>query len=250
MGRLELFGRYGPTDEDGRLRGGISGSHAHTDAEIRQMIAHNTKESLFAILKRPRSEVEVLVETVLPLALQESITKSEIRKSLLNVSKDESGRMNFTVLQDTVLANMRTRLQAILKNYGLHGKKERGPKLPFQSKQAEALLSMTRKKKMNIPEENFAQEKRLHAYSGALALLEDCHDKSDQINCNVALCRHRGDVDDRWDRYCSVRRTGRSTYVKARNQSRVCAALDDGLADRHPGVASLISTMSVKVAHL
>merc|ERR1712000_153285 len=141
------------------------------------------------------------------------------------------GRMNFTLLQDTVLANQRNRLQAIMKNYGLHGKKERGPKVPFQCKQADALLAITRKKKMNVPEESHVQGLRLHAYSAHLALLEDCHDKADQINCNVSLCRHRGDVNDRWDRYCSVRRAGRSGYVKARNQVRMCTALDDGLAD-------------------
>lgn len=243
MGRLELFARYGPADEEGRLRGGIGGSHVHTDLEIKQMILHNTKEMLYSMLKHPRSQVEVLVEAVLPVALQECITKTEIRKLLHDVSKDESGRLNFTKLQDIVLANQRQRIQLILKNYALLArKKERGPKLPFQCKQADALLAITRKKKMNIPEENFAQDKRLHAYSTSLALLEDCRDKADQVNMNVALCRHRGDVNDRWDRYCSMRRTGRSGYVKARNQPRICSTLDDGLADQHPGVSSLTAT--------
>merc|ERR1719440_860885 len=150
--------------------------------------------------------------------------------------------MDFTVLQDTVLANQRHRLQAIIK-HGPQEKKERGMKVPFQCKQADALLAITRKKKMNVPEENYAQEKRLHAYSAALALLEDCRDKALQINLNVSLCRHRGDVNDRWDRYCSIRRTGRSGYVKARNQPKVQASLlDDGLADQHPCVSSLTST--------
>jgi hypothetical protein len=187
--------------------------------------------------------VEVLVDAVLPLALQGTVTKSEIRALLQPVRKDESGRLNFTQLQDIVLASQRSRLMAIMKSYGLYGKKERGPKLPYQCKQADALLAITRKKKMNVPEENHAQEKRLHAYSTHLALLRDCKDQADQINLNVSLCRHRGDVNDRWDRYSAVRRTGRSGYVKARNHPRLNPAMDDGLADRHPGVSCLASTM-------
>lgn len=244
LGRLELFARYGPTDENGQLRGGISGSHEHTDSEIRGMIMTCTQEALYKVLKRPRNEVEVIVDAVLPLSSQENIGRAEIRKLLANVPRDANGRMDFTVLQDTVLANQRHRLQAIIK-HGPQGKKEREIKVPFQCKQADALLAITRKKKMTAPEETYAQEKRLHAYSTHLALLEDCRDKADQINCNVSLCRHRGDVDDRWDRYCAVRRTGRSGYVKARNQGRGCTVFDDGLADKHPGVASLRATMGL-----
>merc|ERR1719424_1462400 len=98
---------------------------------------------------------------------------------------------------------------------------------------------------MSVAEENYAQDKRLHAYSTALADLEDCRNtsKADQINCNVSLCRHRGDISDRWDRYCAVRRTGRSGYVKARNERKGCTVFDDGLADKHPGVSSLRASM-------
>jgi len=245
LGRLELFARYGPTDEEGQLRGGISGSHVHTDGEIHKMIEHNTREAFFSLVKKPRTQAEIIVADILPTALQENITKGEIRKLLQNVFKDESGRMNFTGLQDVVMANLRNRLQVIMQNYSrLARGKERGPKVPFQCKQEAALMAITRKKKMNIPEENYAQEKRLHAFSTSLALLEDCRDKALQINLNVTLCRHRGDTTDRWDRYCSVRRTGRSGYVKARNTPRVCADFSDGVADRHPGVSSLIATMS------
>lgn len=251
LGRLELFARYGPTDEEGQLRGGIAGSHCHTDIEIRHMIEYNTREGFFSVIKRPRNQVKVLVDTVLHLALEENITRSEIQKLLLNVPKDANDRMTFVVLQDTVLANQRNRLQAIMKSKR-GSQKESGPKVEFQNTQAEARLAITRKKKMSVAEENYAQDKRLHAYSTALAELEDCRDtsKAAQINCNVMLCRHRGDIDDRWDRYCAVRRTGRSGYVKARNQPRPCFGLnhplsqDDGLSNRHPGVSSLSATMS------
>jgi hypothetical protein len=240
LGRLELFARYGPTDEDGRLRGGISGSHTHTDTEIRQMIMLNTKEALFSMLKRPRSQVEIVVESMLPLALEENISRPEIKKMLASVPRDANGRMTLGPVQDIVLENQRSRLQALFKNYSIRGKKERGPKVPYQNKQADALLAITRRKKMNGPEESYAQEKRLHAYSTSLALLQDCRDKADQIVCNVTICRHRGDVTDRWDRYCALRRTGRSGYVKARNTPRLC---EDDVADKHPGVSSLTATM-------
>lgn len=243
LGRLEVFARYGPTDEEGRLRGGILGSHTNTDVEIRNMINFNTREALFSILKRPRNQTEVLVDAIVPQALEENITRCEVRKLLSSVPKDVNGRMTFDVLQETVLANQQQRLQAILKDHA-PGKKEKGSKIQYQCKQADARLAITHRKKMNVPQENYAQEKRLHAYSTALATMEDCHGKARQVNLNVVLCRQRGDVSDRWDRCCSVRRTGRSGYVKARNHPRTCAALDDGLADRHPGVSSLAATMS------
>merc|ERR1712183_1251612 len=34
VGRLELFAEYGPTDDDGFLRGGVGGRRSHTDLEI------------------------------------------------------------------------------------------------------------------------------------------------------------------------------------------------------------------------
>lgn len=241
LGRLELFARYGPTDELGQLRGGIAGSHGHTDNEIHHMIRESTREAFFKALKKPKSQVEVLVDVLLPDALEENIKKSEIRKLLKNVRKDEYGRMEFDSFQDTVLANQRLRLRSVIK-HGAKAKEEKVLKVPFQSKMADALLAITRKKKMNVPEENYAQDKRLHAYSTHLALLQDCKDSADQINLNVSLCRHRGPVSDRWDRYCAVRRSGRSGYVKARNQPKGCTVFDDGLADRHPGVTSLRAT--------
>jgi len=244
LGRLELFARYGPTDEEGRLRGGIGGHHIHTDNEIRQMIRYMSSEALFAMYKRPRDQAEVLVDGVLPVALEENITKSEIRRLLQTVPRDADSRMTFAVLQDIVAANQQSRLKAVMKDYSLRAKKDGAGagKVPYQNKQADALLAITRRKKLNIPEENFTQGKRLHAFSQSLALIQDCQTKADQIVLNVAICRPRGDVDDRWDRYCAVRRTGRSGYVQARNQPRAHLGLD-GL-DKHPGANSLTATMA------
>lgn len=245
-GRLEVFARFGPADEEGQLRGGIGGSHVHTDFEIRQMIAHNTKEVLYSLFKRPRDQVEVLVASLIPRALEENLTKLEVKKLLRDVPIDESGRMPFNAFQDHVLASQRKRLQALVDDAGagrLGGKKERGPKIPFQSKPAAALLSVTQKKKLCGPEESYAMGKRLNAYTTLLSTLEDQQGKADQIYNNVMLCRTQGDVTDRWDRYCAVRRTGRSGYVKARNQHRRC--IDDGIADKHPGASSLVATMGL-----
>merc|ERR1719265_1280328 len=155
LGRLELFARYGPTDENGRLRGGIAGSHGHTDAEVHQMIRTATKEAFFKALKQPKSQIEVMVDTVLPEVLEENIERAEIKKLLSSVPKDENARMNFTALQDIILTNQQHRLKAFMK----HGpkKKEREMKVPYQCKQAEALLRITKKKKMSVPEANYAQ---------------------------------------------------------------------------------------------
>jgi len=247
-GRLELFAKYGPVDEQGRLHGGILGAHVHTDLEIKNMIWNNTREALYKAYNKPREIVEVLVDVMLPIAIgkETNITKGEVRKILRNVSTEpDSDRMRFSDMQSTVFAWQKERLQALIK-HGAMSHKDKGSKIFNQSRHAHALMSVTRKEKLTVGEENYAQEKRLHNYTTLLATLEDTKDLADQIGANVVLCRHRGDVNDRWDRYCAVRRTGRSGYVKARNQPRpVNVIQDDGLADKHPGVNSLRATFSV-----
>merc|ERR1712226_445429 len=108
-----------------------------------------------------------------------------------------------------------------------------------QNKQSAASMAITFKKKLTDAEGNHAQARRLHKYSTTLGTLEEQNRMSAHITQNVRLCRHLGDCNDKWDRYCSVRRTGRSGYVKAKNGPRLC--LDDGLGDKHPGCSSLVS---------
>mmetsp|Transcript_11161 Transcript_11161/g.20284 ORF Transcript_11161/g.20284 Transcript_11161/m.20284 type:complete len:308 (+) Transcript_11161:58-981(+) len=238
-GRLELFARYGPVDEEGRLHGGIGGSHVHTDLEIHQMIIEQCRERLFELVTKPRDVSEVVVEQLLPIAMTYQYTEAEVQKLLKKVPRDRSQRMEFAAMQDAILAEQTRRLQAVVA--GGPGKKERGIRVPFQSEPQHILMAVTRRKKRNHLEERVNMEKRLGSYTTLLAGLED-NNRTDQIVANVTLCRRPGDIDDRWDRYCAIRRVGKSSYVKARNQDRADMVLDDGLSSKHAGASSLLAT--------
>lgn len=247
-GRLELFARYGPVDEAGKLRGGISGSHIHTDLEIRQMIHHETREMLFTLFKKPRETVEVIVDSLMPAAMVYNYTWQEVKHLLRPCFQEmgsNGGKLHFAHLQKIVLQNQRARLQALLKDKN-SAYKERGPKNPFQSKPQHALLAPIAKKQLNSQEEQHWRRTRLQRFCTVLAEMED-QNLQQQLVSNVILCRNPGDVEDRWDRYCALRRVGKATYVKARNQPHSgFASMDDGLSDKNPGVSSLISTGYLK----
>jgi len=239
-GRLELFARYGPVDQAGNLRGGISGSHVHSNLEIRNMIHHETREMLFALFKKPRETVEVIVDGLMPAAMAYNYTLPEV-KQLLKPCFGENGKLKFNQAQQIILDTQKARLQALLKD-GNALKKERGPRVPFQSKTAEMLLAPIQKKQLNQQEEQQFRKQRLHKFCTVVAGLED-QNLQQQLLANVTLCRHLGDTDDRWDRYCALRRVGKATYVQARNIPHAGAGcMDDGLADKHAGVSSLVST--------
>jgi len=247
-GRLELFARYGPVDQAGKLRGGISGSHIHTDLEIRQMIHHETREMLFTLFKKPRETVEVIVDSLMPAAMVYNYTWQEVKQLLKPCFQEvgsNGGKLHFARMQKIILQNQRERLQALLKDKN-SAYKERGPRNPFQSKPQHALLAPISKKQLNSQEEQHWRKTRLQRFCTLLAELED-QNLQNQLVSNVILCRNSGDVDDRWDRYCAVRRVGKATYVKARNQPHSgLASMDDGLSNKHPGVSSLMSTGYLK----
>eukprot|EP00928_Gymnodinium_smaydae_P046269 TRINITY_DN30821_c0_g1_i1.p1 TRINITY_DN30821_c0_g1~~TRINITY_DN30821_c0_g1_i1.p1 ORF type:complete len:311 (-),score=79.77 TRINITY_DN30821_c0_g1_i1:69-1001(-) len=236
-GRLELFARYGPVDDDGHLRGGIRGGHVISDMEIRLMVQNNTREALFAQFTKPRSTVEVIVDILMPHAMAHQYTASEVRRMLRDVPVDEDGRLDFAFAQRVILESQRARLRALLGDGGLRD--GRTPRANFQSKPAHLLTAVSRKEKQNEQEENLHKQKRLHGYCTLVAGMEDQADGRALFN-NVILCRDRGDVSDRWDRYCSVRRCGKASYVQARNEARQ-PPVDDGLGDRHAGVSSLLA---------
>lgn len=243
-GRLELFARYGPVDSEGRLRGGISGAHVHTDLEIRQMIAHETRERLFKLFNKPRATVEIIVDALMPKALDHNYTWAEVKKMLKVVEPDSTGRLDFSQMQRIILDSQQQRLRALLKHGTLQ--RERGPRVPFQSKAADVLMAITRKKKLNPQEEQMCQQKRLGKYCTLIASMED-QNQGNQLATNVALVRGLGSVNDRWDRYCALRRTGKISYVQARNTAQQGGAVqDDGCADKHAGSASLIASMVVR----
>jgi hypothetical protein len=244
-GRLEIFGKFGPTDEDGNLRGGQNGAHIHMDCEVNQMVKHNCRESLYDLfLPKDRSTVESIVDTLMPNAMAHRYSHEEVKHLLKNVPRyPGTGRMIFTDLQETIKAIQKKRLGEMATR-AMSGKpiappKERPIKQPYQSKPCYALHAVTRKKKHLPQEEEISKTKRMHSYSTLVASLED-QTMSEQVQMNSIMCRDLGRLDDRWDRYCALRRTGRSSYVQTRNTYRFNPAMDCGLGNKHPCVSSLL----------
>lgn len=261
-GRLEIFGKYGPTDENGLLRGGVGGSHVHPHHEIKQMIAHNCRECLFDLLvpksrrhlASARSTVESIVETLLPVAMSQRYTEQEVRDLLIEVPRyrntgrlmfiDERGMDPPRGIQDVVPEIQAKRLMVLVKR-ATSGKpiappKEQPLRVPFQSEPAHHLMSVTRKKKLTPQEEPIANNKKHHSYSTLVAGLED-QSLTEAVKMNCLLARDLGPLNDRWDRYCALRRTGRSSYVNTRNTHRFNPSMDCGLGNKHPGISSLLT---------
>lgn len=244
-GRLELFARFGPADEEGHLRGGPSGCHLHTNSEVGEMVRHNCREELFRQILKPRSDSEAIVDSLLPFAMESSrYTMDEVRRLLRKVPTNEEGRMDFSVLQRTVLESQTRRLKVIVKRAEggrpIAPPKERPLRVPFQSKPAAMLMEIAQRKKYGSDQaEELAMQRRQHSYCGLVAPM-DQKDLGRELRANVTLVRTPGDLNDRWDRYCAVRRTGRSSYVNARNNWRANPSLDDHLGNKHPGVSSLL----------
>jgi len=245
-GRLEIFGKYGPTDEDGFLRGGQNGGHVHMDIEVNQMILHNCREALYTLfLPKDRSTVESTVDTLMPTAMSHRYTELEVKELLKNIPRyKDTGRMKFDELQELVKKIQARRLGEMAKRAS-SGKpiappKERPLKVPFQSKTVYALHTITRKKKHTVMEEQISTGKRLHAYSTLCASLED-QGLSEQVKMNSRMCRDLGPLNDKWDRYCALRRSGRSGYVQTRNSDRWNPSMDCGLGNKHPVISSLLA---------
>jgi len=237
-GRLELFARYGPVDQNGCLHGGRNGRHVHTNAEIRRMIKNELREALFAACKQPRDLAELIVDQLLPVAVKHSYTLPEIQQILQGVRTDKYGRMEFSDLQDTILANQQERLKLLVKGGAAAILKERGPVVPYQNLAAETLRAVTRKKKLTHAEEEICRRKKLQTGCTLIAALEEQH-MTNTLTANTQLIRDLGPVSDRWDRYCALRRTGKSSYVEARNEQRPSANQYDDL--KHEGCSNLIS---------
>jgi len=245
VGRLELFAYFGPTDDDGFLRGGPGGAHRHTDHEISQMASDTCLEACFeAFGDKPRSLVDITVRSIHRVAMKQRYDKRTMRDILDGLAVDSNGRMNFTEVQKVIIASQKRRLVEFRHRaeagLPIEAPKENAPRVGFQSKSAKELMELTRKKKMNIKEEDVAHGKRLNSYGTLCGTLEQ-QNLGGALRANVLLMRSLGDVDDRWDRYCAVRRIGRSSYVKAKNESRINLAMDEGLSNKHPHTSSLIA---------
>jgi hypothetical protein len=85
--------------------------------------------------------------------------------------------------------------------------------------------------------------KRLHANGSLIAPIEQ--QNSPQLANNVMLVRDLGRGDDRWDRYCGIRQTGKASYVKARNVPRADVISDGIFPSKAPYVSSLHSTLTM-----
>merc|ERR1719326_1484561 len=223
-GRLDVFGHFGSVDENGYLRGGPKGNHIHTDLEIRQMIKELNREQLLALLGRPKETVETMIAELLPKAVAHHYTEREIQVLFGGVSEDENGRRSFADLQRVVLADQRRRLLTLIRG-GEISRSLRMP-IPYQTKPAEMLTAMCRKPKLLPNQEFIVRTKNLHAQAQLIAPLEQ-QNLSQQLAANVQLVTGLGNCNDRWDRYCSLRKTGHCSYVKARNNPRRFPYADD-----------------------
>merc|ERR1719215_1418446 len=107
------------------------------------MARHEMREAMFGCFKKPRSDVEVIVDSLLPSALSRRYSPEEVWQLLRSVPRDAQGRMCFSDIQKRVLESRRQRLRAIVERVE-SGKpivppKERLPTLGFQSKPAHIL---------------------------------------------------------------------------------------------------------------
>lgn len=240
-GRLDVFAYYGPCDDNGRLPGGPANrGRVHTDLEIKHMINEVAEEQLYTLIARPRATVKTTVMELLPKAVKHSYTPKDIAILFAGISADENGRYKFSDMQRVILADQRRRLLTLIKGGDIV--KVARQMIPFQTKPAEVLREITTRKKLRPNEEIEALGKRLNSLSGIVAPLEQ-QNLANELRNNVVLSMPLGRIDDRWDRYCALRRTGKCSYVGARNMSR--ARLDDELPDKAPRCSTLVSSMSM-----
>lgn len=240
-GRLDLFAYYGPCDDHGDLLGGPGGNHIHTDLEIKHMIHKLNEEQLYTLIARPRATVETMVQELLPKAIGHCYDQHDIQRLFQGLSPD-AGRYCFRDMQNIILKDQRRRLMTLIK--GGEIQKTAREMIPFQTRPAKILQEITTRKKLRPNEEIIERSKRMTAFSGLVAPLEQ-QNMSNAIANNVKLVRGLGRVEDRWDRYCALRRVGKVSYVGARNMSRTALHGDDDLADKAARCSTLTASLSM-----
>lgn len=241
-GRLDLFAYYGPVSTEGTLNGGPGGTHRHTDLEIRQMITELNLKQLYKILARPRETVQTIVQEMLPKAVAHHYTARDVQKMFSGLEADDQGCYRFSEMQDVILADQKRRLVTLVEGGEIQKTARRA--IPFQSRPQEILGTVMTKKKLKPCEDAVVLHKRMNRFAGLVAPLEQ-QNLSAQINANTQLVRPAGSVNDRWDRYCAVRRTGKISYVGARNTHREPLGGDDRLADKAPFCSTLTSSFGL-----
>jgi len=200
-------------------------------------------------MKRPRETVEILVDDLLPVALERRYTLGEVKRILQEVRPDADGRLSFVELQAAILENRRRRLNALI-TWGRDTDRRNGPRVPYYCKAGRTLFEPVNKPQLNDQEFELARTKMLNTRSALVCGLEDQNDAR-TVAANCAISRPPLHAPDRWDRYCSLRHTGRSSYVQARNVSlattrsphRQEIVVGEAIADRHRGCSSLRAAM-------
>jgi hypothetical protein len=199
------------------------------------MITQINRETLFELFSRPRETVEILVHTLLPQALKHHYTEKEVLKLFSAVPADKSGRIKFADLQRVILADQRRRLLTLISGGSILQSKRKS--IPYQSYQPK---NFQIKNNQSPAEQYLARTKNLNNKASILAPLE-MQNLSDKLIANCTLLGELGEANDRWDRYCAVRKSGRSSYVAARNTPRVLVGTNPRL-DRHPGCSTLVAS--------
>merc|ERR1719433_397368 len=103
------------------------------------------------MFNKPRATVEIIVDALMPKALEHNYTWSEVKQLLKDVKLDNHSCLNFSDMQKVILDSQRERLRALVRDGTLQ--KERGPRVAFQSKAADILMQCVKKKKLNVQEE-------------------------------------------------------------------------------------------------
>jgi len=229
-------------DDQGNLRAGPQGKHIMSHLEIRQMILEVNREQLYSLLARQRETVETVVKELLPKATGHHYTEMEVQQLFSGITQTTDGRAKFAELQKVVMDDQRRRLVTLLEG-GSITRAKREP-IPYQTKPAQVLRKMTTKPKLLPCQEFMATMKRLHGNGTLIAPIEQ-QNMSGQMASNVMLVRNLGLPNDRWDRYCGIRQTGKASYVKARNVPRADVLSEGLLPAKAPFCSSLNSTLTI-----
>lgn len=220
VGRLEVYALYGPSDDEGFLRGGVRGSHVHSDSEIRLMMEDLTREALFKLCGGP----EHMVQSLLPVARSQQYTWADVQRILRGVYTP-----CFSEVQRAILESQTERLLKLISRarggLPISPPRESKPRVPYQSRSAAQLNAIIMKEKLSPAQHAIRDTKILHSYTWQMTS-PGGQASAAELRSNTWLVRGPGDVEDRWDRYCATRRTGRASCVQAR---------------KHPACSSLVA---------
>ena len=109
-GRLTILQRYGPLDDQGRLRGGKYGSHVVSEAELKCMVKEVYVDDLMRVYtdqpetltSRQREDIAKSASRRVRDAIYRNITMEELNEILTAVPKNSVGGMDFADLQRAI----------------------------------------------------------------------------------------------------------------------------------------------------